>query len=523
MDEREKQIRRRLRDDFEHYASRCLKIRSKSGEIKPFLLNKAQRYVHEKVERQKLVTGKVRVIILKGRQMGLSTLIEGRFYWLVTHHFGLRAFILTHDKEATNNLFDMAKRYHDYCPTPVRPTVDASNSKELIFGGLQSGYKVGTAGNKAVGRSSTIQLLHSSEVAYQPHAAEHAKGILQAVPNEPGTEIFFESTANGVSNYFHQQWQMAESGQSDFIPIFVPWNWQDEYSLPIDPDFKVSSDEAELMELYGISKEQVAWRRNKIGELSVGGMDGEKAFYSEYPFNPTQAFQESGEDSFIPPYLVMPARKASCEGFGPVIIGVDPARFGDDRTAIVRRQGRKAFGLQTFLKKDTMEIAGIVHLIITREKPFKVCIDVCGLGAGVYDRLKELGHGEVIVPVNSANKPLNDEIYKNKRAELYGLMKDWLRDSPCQVPDSDEFHADMCGVKYSVDSKGRLLLEGKDKMKARGVRSSDCADGLSLTFAVPPSAYNNLAKERDRKISQAISSNYDHIQSLREKAYGNRG
>src|ERR1700761_112201 len=144
MDELERKIRTRLRDDFIHYAEKCLKIRTKSGEIKPFLLNKAQRYIHDRIEHQKLATGKVRAIILKGRQQGCSTLIEGRFYWCVTHRFGVRAFILTHDNDATNNLFEMAQRYHEHCPTVVRPTIEASNAKELIFAGLDSGYKLGT-------------------------------------------------------------------------------------------------------------------------------------------------------------------------------------------------------------------------------------------------------------------------------------------------------------------------------------------------------------------------------------------
>src|SRR5271166_1605285 len=126
MDDEERRIRRKLRDNFPHYANKCLKIRSKSGEIKPFILNQAQQYIHDKVEEQKRETNKVRAIIVKGRQQGCSTYIEGRFYWLVTHHFGMRAFILTHDIEATNNLFEMAQRYHEHCPRVVRPSVDTS-------------------------------------------------------------------------------------------------------------------------------------------------------------------------------------------------------------------------------------------------------------------------------------------------------------------------------------------------------------------------------------------------------------
>lgn len=107
----------------------------------------------------------------------------------------------------------MAQRYHDNCPDEFKPHTGASNANELIFDLLDSGYKIGTAGNKAVGRSSTIQLFHGSEVAYWPNAEQHAAGILQAVPSEPGTEVWLESTANGENDYFHQQWRMAVSGE----------------------------------------------------------------------------------------------------------------------------------------------------------------------------------------------------------------------------------------------------------------------------------------------------------------------
>ena len=181
-------IRRRLRDDFQHYASRCLQIRTKTGGVVPFTLNRAQRFIHDRLEAQRAELGYVRALILKGRQQGCSTYIGGRYFHRVTHSFGTRAFILTHDEQATNNLFEMVQRFHDHCPEVVRPQTGSANAKELIFSALDSGYKIGTAGTKGVGRSSTIQFFHGSEVAFWPHAETHAAGILQAVPEAPGTD-----------------------------------------------------------------------------------------------------------------------------------------------------------------------------------------------------------------------------------------------------------------------------------------------------------------------------------------------
>lgn len=519
MDEIEQRIRQKLKTDFPHYASRCLKIRTKAGSVENFIVNRAQLYIHERVEQQKRETGKIRAIVLKGRQQGCSTYIEGRYFWLVTHSFGMRAFILTHDIDATNNLFEMAQRYYEHCPALVKPVIQASNSKELIFGGLDSGYKIGTAGNKFVGRSSTIQLLHGSEVAYWPNAAEHAKGILQAVPNNDGTEIFIESTANGIGNYFHEQWQLAEAGQSDFIAIFVPWYWQDEYVKPFDPDFKTTEEEEELIRLYKLTIPQLIWRRSKIMELSVGGLDGTKAFMQEYPCTSTEAFQTTGEDNFISPATVMAARKGIVDRYGHLIIGVDPARYGDDRTSIIRRMGRFAFGLESYHKKDTMEVAGIVHRIIIQEQPNKVCIDIGGLGAGVFDRLKELGHGNVIVAVNGGSTPLDAKRYFNKRSEMWGEMRQWLMDLPCQIPDNDSLHADLCSVKYKFDSNSRLQLERKEDMKKRGIRSPDEGDALALTFACPDTALSETKAKQHVSIAKDLGMASAHIDRLRKKAY----
>ncbi len=506
MHDREIQIRQKLKSDFIHYADKCLKIRSKSGEIAPFRLNKAQLHIHSQLEMQKQETGKVRALILKGRQQGCSTYVGARFYHKVTHSFGHQAFILTHALEATSNLYTMAKRFFEHTPIVVKPEVSKTNAKELVFGRLDSGYRLGTAENKNVGRSATIQLLHGSEVAFWNNAAEHSTGIMQAVPNASGTEIILESTANGVGNYFHQQWQQAEAGLSDFIAIFVPWYWQDEYQEKLTRDWHITIEEQELKEQYDLSDEQLNWRRKKVVQLSVNGVDGEKSFRQEYPNNANEAFILTGEDSYIESGLVVGARHANAEPYGPLLIGVDPARFGDDRTSIIFRQTRVAYNLISYTKKDTMEVAGIVAMLIKEHKPHRVFVDVGGLGAGVVDRLNELGFRDVVIAVNSGSSPIDGNKYKNKRAEMWGEMKNWLAEPPIQIPNSDSLHSDLCGIKYKFDSNSRLVMESKEEMKKRGIRSCDEADALALTFALPDSALQN---KREDEVLGMLNNNFD--------------
>lgn len=480
------QALRQLSTDFELYARKALKVRGKSGQIAPLALNRAQKHIHERLEAQRQRTGKVRALILKGRQQGCSTYVEARFFWRTAWATGIRTFILTHEEAASANLFEMAQRYLDYLPPELKPSVNAQNAKELLFKALDSGYKVGTAGNKAVGRSSTIQLFHGSEVAFWPNAEEHAAGILQTVSSADGTEVILESTANGIGNFFHAQWQLAERGESDFIAVFVPWYWQEEYRREVPKDFKPTAEEIDYQGAYGLNFEQLAWRRSKIAEL------GDSKFRQEYPANATEAFQTSGDDSLIKPELILRARKGKAEARGPLLVGVDPARFGDDRTSLIRRQGRVASKLESFKGKDTMEVAGMVAKIIKDEKPMRVFVDVGGLGAGVVDRLRELGYEDVIEAVNFGSKALDQEKYRNKRAECWDLLRQWLEEEPVTIPDKDSLHADLIAPAYKFDSNSRLQLEDKDSIKKRGLASPDEADALAMTFASPvnPEATN---------------------------------
>ena len=178
----ESAILARLDADYELFAAERLVIRAKSGALAPLVFNRAQRHIHGELEAQKAATGKVRALILKGRQQGCSTYVGGRFYHRVTRQGGLRVFILTHEEQATRNLFEMVERFHDHCAD--RPSTGVANASELYFDALDSGYKVGTAGTKGVGRSATVQLFHGSEVAFWPFAQSHAAGVLQAVPDQ---------------------------------------------------------------------------------------------------------------------------------------------------------------------------------------------------------------------------------------------------------------------------------------------------------------------------------------------------
>jgi hypothetical protein len=484
--------------DYELFASAELKIRAKDGAILPLQFNRAQRHIHEKLEQQKAASGKVRALILKGRQQGCSTYVGGRFYHRATHNKGVRVYILTHEDQATSNLFEMVQRFHDHCT--VKPSTGVASAKEFLFDALDSGYKVGTAGTKGVGRSSTVQLFHGSEVAFWPHAETHAAGVLQAIPDAAGTESILESTANGIGNVFHKMWRDAENGVSDYIAIFVPWYWQEEYRKPAPADFNLDIEETEYSGLYGLDNEQMMWRRHKIAELRDPTL-----FKQEYPATAAEAFQMSGHDSYIPPSLVARARKAKCQPSGPLVIGFDPAWMGADRHSIAWRRGRCVEKVESKSKLDTMQSAGWLKRVIDADKPARVFIDVGGVGAGVYDRIREWGspYSDVVIAVNFGSAPfepppLDDQGRPsggplNRRAEMWMKSKEWLEDpAGAQIPDMDSLQADACGPTYKYDSNTRLQLEKKEDMRRREVPSPDEWDAVALTFAEPvgPNTFN---------------------------------
>lgn len=464
---------------FDSYATKYLKILPKTGgPLVPLHFNSGQKFFHQAIETQRVSNGgKVRAIVLKGRQMGLSTYTEGRLLWRLATTKGIKGYVLAHEQAASDNLFKMLDRYYQNLPDQIRPSLGASNAKELVFDKLESRVEVATAGSKDTGRSGTSQFMHASEVAFWPNADTHMAGIGQTVADAPGTEIILESTANGTANVFHEFWQLAVAKRSDYLPVFIPWFWQLEYSRDVPAGFELTDEEAEYQEAYGATIGQMAWRRNKIDTDFRGDSS---LFDQEYPGSPELAFASSSPRALIPASLVIAARKArDVEPIGRRILGVDPAEYGDDETSCMLRQGRVAKKVGGWQGLGPMETVAKVSVLADRLNVDAINVDATN-SAGITDRLRELGYPAVRVHFGESAR--QDDIYVNCRDEMWGEMLEWLRDKPASIPDDDSLGAQLTSVQKSYDSKRRLKLEPKEQMKKRGLRSPDDADALALTF-----------------------------------------
>jgi hypothetical protein len=194
-------------------------------------------------------------------------------------------------------------------------------------------------------------------------------------------------------------------------------------------------------------------------------------------------FPSEGDDQIIGAFLVDEAMKRPQyqDASAPIVIGVDPARFGADATVIAVRQGRDIVRIDRHRGDDTMTVVGHIIEVIEEFKPTLVVIDEGGLGAGIVDRLKEQRYK--VKGINFGNKSKNPIMYGNKRAEMWGSMKDWLKTA--SIPLDRFLKTDLISPMMKPDSKGTIFLESKKDMKARGLASPDAADAICVTFAYP--------------------------------------
>ena len=300
------------------YIESCLKIKTKSGTVVPFRLNDAQRKLYAVAKRQQDAGKPVRLIILKARQLGFSTLTEGLIFHACATRRNVNALIVAHREDATANLFRMSKLFYDELPAPVKPMLRASNAQELVFEnpsklrserearpGLRSRIRCATAGGRGIGRSDTLQCVHLSEYAFWPDGADGKAstlaGILQAVPSLPGTMVVIESTANGFED-FKERWDAAVAGENDFEPVFFAWFENPDYSMPVVPGTEWTPEERDLKAAYHLTDGQLQWRRWCIANNCGGSLD---MFRQEYPASPGEAFLHSGTGVFDNEQIVL--------------------------------------------------------------------------------------------------------------------------------------------------------------------------------------------------------------------------
>ena len=461
-----------------------------------------------------------KTFVCEGLASHNSTYVAARFYHKTVTRSALFTFIFAHDAEASSSLYDMVKTYYEESSDPsFRPHLGTSNARELLFPNLRSGYKVGTAGTRGMGRSKTFQQIHWSEVAYSPNCDDHAAGILQTVADADDTEIILESTANGQGNYFHRAClqAMSEESSGDFELIFIPWYWQDEYKRELpdkfeleqpvaDQDFTSEQEYYDLFEKDGLTLEHLAWRRKKIRDDFQGDIE---RFCREYPFTPEEAFEASGAEAYIKPLLVRraiqtpPVQAANA----PLILGIDPARLGGDKFKVHHRKGRNSVKHERYPPMRLDQSTTRVIQDIEKYKPMLVNIDVGGLGVGLYDNLVGAGYGHLVNAVDFGGAALDPENNADMTAQMFRYAREWLEDTPVSMQrlsqkDSEAIQSQLSARLHDWVRNRLLKMQSKKEFKKEYGFSPDDADAFLLTFAKPIAHTSQGRKMMETHVAQ---------------------
>lgn len=269
-----------------------------TGMVTPWKRNWAQEEYVATFQEQWNLGKPVRIIVLKARQLGISTATGGIMFSLSFVRHNLNSMIVAHEMDSSEHLLGISQRYWDTFPFAPLYTPRYLSKKHLAWVETGSSIKVVTAGNSKAGRSKTIHALHASEVAFWEDPETLMLGLRQTVPNAPHTFIAMESTANGIGNYFYDQWNAAVSGDTEYIPMFFPWWRHPEYTashMRMTGLLSDMTEEERALTKLGVDDDHLLWRRWAIPNLA--GNDIHK-FHQEYPSTPEEAFVSTGYNVF---------------------------------------------------------------------------------------------------------------------------------------------------------------------------------------------------------------------------------
>ena len=295
----------------EGWQSRNLMIVNKHQQLIPYTHNKAQLILANAKEQQRKAGFPVRIIIVKARQKGMSTGEAGSIFETINRRKNVHACLISMDVDGTDKVFRMTKTFQDNMPRDMRKPTDKSNRKMIAYKKPHnSSILCQTAGKEVLGRGGTSPLVHATEVAFWRNAERQLAGLLAEVPKTPESSVVIESTAFGTVGAFHDRYMAAidrvkRGDFSGFIPLFVPWSIDDEYTMKIPrnvdmtlhTDHSAFGDEQRLFRRFGLTPEQLYWRRWMI----ENDFDNDLSwFMQEYPSTWREAFQGTGRMVFKP-------------------------------------------------------------------------------------------------------------------------------------------------------------------------------------------------------------------------------
>lgn len=401
-----------------------------------------------------------RVTIASGHGTGKSTLMAWLILWALTCFDDVKIPTTAPTAHQLNDvLWTEVRKWGARLPSLWKNALEVT-ADQVRYAGC-TGFAVARTGRKE--NPEALQGFHAENLFFLIDEASGVDDVVfqvaQGALSTPGARVLMAANPTRTSGYFYNSFHRDRD------------RWQRFTFSCLDSPHVAREYVDEVRTIYGedsdIYRVRVLGQFPRAGDLQFIGTDIVEAAQSRHLIK--QAYE-----------------------YAPVILGVDVARFGGDRTVVFKRQGLYAELLWTCQGMDLMATADRIAVLMDEHKADAVMIDAGGVGAGVCDRLRQMGHRPIDVQFGGASGLAN---CLNKRSEMWWRMRDWLKDGA--IPPDEDLRDDLTAPEYSFTTKGLVQLEKKEDMKKRGLHSPDVADALALTFAVPVSTNLDRSQRKD--------------------------
>lgn len=398
---------------------------------------------------QAIARGERRISVRAGHGVGKSTACSWALIWHMTTRYPQKSVVTAPTSaQLFDALYSELKAWINKLPPVLRESFDVFSDRVVLKGAPESSFI--SARTSSTERPEALAGVHSEHVLLVVDEAS-------AVP-----EQVFEAAAGSMSG--HSASTILISNPTRNSGLFykthhdLASDWYRMHVSCLNIPLVSADFVQQIKATYG--EESNAFRIRVLGEFAL-----------------------ADDDTLIPAELVdgAIARDVAASGSEPLVFGLDVARFGSDRTALVKRKGNVVLEVKSWGGLDTMQVVGAIVNETKMDKPDEICVDTIGLGSGVADRLRELGLNvrDVNVAESSAMNPNANKL----RDELWLSVKEWLATKSVKLPADEQLRHELVAPRYTFTSSGKVQVESKDSMRKRGMRSPDLADALCLSFA----------------------------------------
>ena len=401
-----------------------------------------------------IARGDRKISVRSGHGVGKSTGSSSAMLWYFLTRSPVKVVVTAPTSaQLFDAMFAELKRWINELPELLKQMIEVKQDR-IVFRSAPDEMFISARTSRAE-QPEALQGIHSEHVML---VADEASGVPEAV---------FEAAAGSMSGHSAVTLLLGNPTRSSGFFFDTHNRLSGEWTT-----FRVSCVDSPR-----VSEDYVNEMKSRYGEDS-----------NAYRIRVLGDFPRSDDDTMIPMELIDGARQRDVaqNKYAPVVWGLDVARFGSDSSALCKRQANAVTEkIRIWKNLDLMQLTGAVvaeyEVLSDAEKPAEILVDSIGLGAGVVDRLMELG-----LPargINVSESPSFGTQYRNLRAELWAKAKTWLERRDCYLPNDERLIAELATVRYKFASNGKLQIESKDDIRKRGLASPDVADAFVLTFA----------------------------------------